>query len=180
MNSIIQATSLRINKPAIPAVEENKLRTEIRNYILFFIFALVISGVTAFPIETELAFIYNHISFFPLFLQEWISKVYFAVETTNEHYPFLSYGTDWLAFAHLVIATAFLGPLLNPVKNIWVIQWGMIACIGIFPLAFIAGPIRGIPFFHQLIDCSFGVFGFILLFICCKKIVMLEIIQQAK
>ena len=117
MNSIIQATSLRINKPAIPAVEENKLRTEIRNYILFFIFALVISGVTAFPIETELAFIYNHISFFPLFLQEWISKVYFAVETTNEHYPFLSYGTDWLAFAHLVIATAFLGPLLNPVKK---------------------------------------------------------------
>lgn len=154
--------------------EERKLMRTIRYYILFFIFALVLSGVTAFPIETELSIINNHITALPLVLQEWISKVYLAVKTTNEHYPFLSYGTDWLAFAHLVIATAFIGPLRDPVRNIWIIQWGMIACIGIFPLAFIAGPIRGIPFFHQLIDCSFGVFGFILIFICYKKIVRLE------
>jgi hypothetical protein len=40
---------------------------------------------------------------------------------------------------------------------------GMIACIAVFPLAFICGPIRGIPFFHQIIDISFGFFGFILL-----------------
>ena len=160
--------------------EERKLRKTIRYYIMFFIFALVISGVTAFPIETELAFIYKYITSFPVFLQEWLTNVYFAVKTTNEHYPFLSYGTDWLAFAHLVIATAFFGPLLDPVRNVWVIQWGMIACIGIFPLAFIAGPIRGIPFFHQLIDCSFGVFGFIMLFICCKKIVKLEKIQTLR
>lgn len=160
--------------------EETKLKRTIRYYILFFIFALVLSGVTAFPIETELSIINNHIKALPLVLQEWISKVYLAVKTTNEHYPFLSYGTDWLAFAHLVIATAFIGPLLDPVRNIWIIQWGMIACIGIFPLAFIAGHIRGIPFFHQLIDCSFGVVGFILLFICCKKIVRLEKIQKLR
>src|SRR5688572_16721300 len=180
MNSTIEKTGFQISKPVIPTLQEEKLKKTIRNYILFFIFALVISGVTAFPIETELAIINNHIKVLPLFLQDWISKVYLAVKTTNVNYPFLSYGTDWLAFAHLVIATAFIGPLLDPVKNIWIIQWGMIACIGIFPLAFIAGPIRGIPFFHQLIDCSFGVVGFILLFKCCKKIVQLEKIQQLR
>ena len=164
----------------MPTPEERKLEKSIRSYILFFIFALVISGVTAFPIETELSVISNYITVLPSFLQEWISKVYLAVKTTNKHYPFLSYGTDWLAFAHLVIATAFIGPFRDPVRNIWIIHWGMIACIGIFPLAFIAGPIRGIPFFHQLIDCSFGVVGFILLFICLKKIVRLEKIQMLR
>ena len=44
----------------------------------------------------------------------------------------------------------------------------------IFPLAFIAGPIRGITFYWQLIDCSFGVFGFALLHRCCKDILSLE------
>jgi hypothetical protein len=51
--------------------------------------------------------------------------VYDAVKTTNASYPYLAYGTDWLAFAHLVIAVAFIGPLMQPVKNVWVIQFGM-------------------------------------------------------
>lgn len=88
--------------------------------------------------------------------------------------PWLSYGTDWLAFAHLVIALVFVGPLRDPVKNIWVIHFGMIACIGVFPLAFIAGSIRGIPFFWQWVDCSFGVIGFVPLYLCHKYIGMLE------
>jgi hypothetical protein len=100
--------------------------------------------------------------------------VYIAVKTTNEHYSFLAYGTDWLAFAHLIIAVLFLGPLCNPVKNIWIIQWGMISCICVFPLALIAGHIRGIPLYWQLIDCSFGVVGFVLLYLCYRKIVKLE------
>jgi hypothetical protein len=29
-------------------------------------------------------------------------------------YPFLAYGTDWLAFAHIVIAVFFIGPLVKP------------------------------------------------------------------
>ncbi|SCF41963.1 hypothetical protein [Micromonospora mirobrigensis] len=32
------------------------------------------------------------------------------------------YGTDWLAFAHLVLAVAFWGPLRDPVRNVWVVQ----------------------------------------------------------
>jgi hypothetical protein len=157
---------------------EQKLKKRIRSLIILFIVALVLSGVTAFPIESELAIANAHISSFPGYLQDWISSVYLAVKSTNEHFPYLGYGTDWLAFAHIVIAVAFIGPLRDPVKNIWVIQFGMISCIMIFPLAFIAGPIRGIPFYWQLIDCSFGVLGFALLYLCYANILKLENIRQ--
>jgi hypothetical protein len=161
-------------------LEETTLRKQIRILIVLFIIGLVLSGATAFPIQTELAIVRAHISFLPNDVQDWINKVYQAVKSTNEQYPFLSYGTDWLAFAHLVIAVAFIGPLRDPVKNIWVIEFGMIASIMVFPLAFIAGPIREIPFYWQLIDCSFGVFSFGLLYYCYKTILKLEKAQQMK
>ena len=37
----------------------------------------------------------------------------------------------------------------------------MIACLAVIPLALICGPLRGIPWFWQPIDCSFGVLGII-------------------
>jgi len=134
----------------------------IKIYITIVIIGLAVSGITAFPIESELALlagpgngIMNH----------WLNTVYEAVKNTNQAYPWLSYGTDWLAFAHIMLALLFIGPLRDPVKNIWVIEFGMIACVAIFPLAFIAGGIRGIPVFWQLIDCSFGVIGIIPLYL---------------
>ena len=159
---------------------EIKLKRKIKNLILLFIIGLVLSGVTAFPIETELSLLHSNSTWMPGSLQNWISQVYFAVKDTNLRYPYLSYGTDWLAFAHLVIAVAFIGPLKDPIKNIWVIQFGMIACVMVFPLAFIAGPLRGIPFYWQLIDCSFGIFGLALLYWCYKNILKLESILSVK
>jgi hypothetical protein len=47
---------------------------------------------------------------------------------------------------------------------------GLVACAGVIPLALICGPIRGIPFYWRLIDCSFGIFGAIPLLICLKLI----------
>lgn len=84
-----------------------------------------------------------------------------GLDEADASYPFVLYGTDWLAFAHLVIAVAFYGPYRDPVRNIWVIEFGMIACAGIIPLALICGPIRDIPFWWTVIDMSFGVFGVI-------------------
>ncbi|MES2543813.1 MAG: hypothetical protein V4548_02930 [Bacteroidota bacterium] len=153
---------------------ETKLRNRIKRLIIFFIISLIFSGITAFPIETELEILNANIAGFPDYFQNWISQVYVAVKSTNENYPYLSYGTDWLAFAHIVIAVAFIGPLRDPLKNIWVIQFGMIACCMVFPLAFIAGNFRGIPLYWQLIDCSFGFFGFALLYLCYRNIVKLE------
>lgn len=68
----------------------------------------------------------------------WVDRVAAALADAGARYPFLAYGTDWLAFAHLIIAVVFLGPLIDPVRNIWVIQFGVIACAGIIPLALIA------------------------------------------
>jgi hypothetical protein len=161
-------------------MNENQLKKRIRIWLMLFIIGLALSGITAFPIETELAFLSRHSNAFPLAFSHWINTVYAAVKTTNTNYPYLRYGTDWLAFGHLVIAMAFFGPLKDPVKNIWVIQFGMIACIMVFPLAFIAGPIRGIPYYWRLIDCSFGFFGIIPLTICYVDARKLEKLQTCK
>ena len=153
---------------------QQQLKRQIRNLLTVFILFLALSGITAFPIETELDLVQSHMGFLPESMQAWLGGVYAAVRPTNAAYPYLAYGTDWLAFAHLVIATAFIGPLKDPVRNIWVLQFGMIACLMVFPLACIAGPVRGIPFFWQLIDCSFGLLGIIPLWICYRKIRKLE------
>jgi hypothetical protein len=134
--------------------------------IIFMVF-LLLSGLTAFPIETELYYLDQWTSN-EGFLGSWVSEVHTAVKGTNQTYPMLSYGTDWLAFAHIVIAIAFIGPLKDPVRNIWIYQFGMIACVLIFPVAFIMGAIRGIPFYWQLVDCSFGILGFMPLYLCYK------------
>jgi len=44
---------------------------------------------------------------------------------------------------------------------VWVIQFGMIACVLVIPAALIFDALRGLPFFWGLIDCSFGVIGII-------------------
>jgi hypothetical protein len=158
--------------------EINRLKRAIRYWIVIFIVGLLLSGITAFPLETELRWLNGNFDNKETGMGFWINKVYTALKETNEHYPFLAYGYDWLAFAHLVIAVAFIGPLRDPVRNIWVIQFGMIACCMIFPLALIAGPIRGIPFYWQLIDCSFGIIGFAVLALCYRKILMLQKLQS--
>jgi hypothetical protein len=127
----------------------------------------VLSGITAFPLVWELRLLNSWFgestaigSTFPG-LAHWLSYVREGVETADHGYPFIAYGTDWLAFAHLMIAVAFLGPIKDPAKNIWVVEFGMIACLAVIPLALICGSLRGIPPFWRLIDCSFGVFGLI-------------------
>lgn len=150
-----------------------QLTKEIRMLILFFIAALFISGLTAFPIETELQYA-NNLLQGSRRLAQWIGKCYFAIKQTNIQFPFLAYGTDWLAFSHIILAILFIGPLKDPVRNIWIIKFGFIACAGIIPLAIIAGHIREIPFFWQLIDMSFGIVGIIPLWLIYKRIHALE------
>lgn len=158
----------------------NHLR-RIRLCLSIFIAGLALSGVTAFPLQSELGWLVSVLNSGSLrsiaqatHLLPWIELVHQGVRDTNAHYPFLAYGTDWLAFAHLVIAIAFVGPLLDPVRNKWMITFGLIACAGVILLAMIAGAVRGIPFPWRLIDCSFGVCGSIPLLICRQSIRELE------
>lgn len=107
-------------------------------------------------------------------LAGWIGRVDEGLRVSYGLYPFLAYGTDWLAFAHLVIAVAFIGPLKDPVRNVWIIEFGIIACLAVFPLALIMGPLRGIPFLWQLIDCSFGLAGLLVLWPVRRMVGRLE------
>lgn len=157
-----------------------QLNKKIKVTLITFIVMLVLSGITAFPLAQELRFLLSVQDYFPPLVGKWLQTVAFAIFDTNTKYPFMSYGTDWLAFAHIVIAVAFIGPLRDPVRNIWVIQFGMIACVMIFPLAFICGAVRQIPFYWQLIDCSFGVLGFIPLYCCYHWIKQLELLSKNK
>lgn len=145
-------------------MSERRTLRGIRVSIVVLMVGLVVSGVTAFPLRLELALASDVLHGTPIatWLPDavgWVDRVVAALSDVDARYPFIAYGTDWLAFAHLVIAVVFIGPLVDPVRNIWVIQFGVIACIGVVPLALIAGGIRGIPLGWQLIDISFGVVG---------------------
>jgi hypothetical protein len=163
------------------ATEKAALLRRIRVWVAVFIVGLVLSGVTAFPLERETALLnrlFGVSAARPMgpepSLHTWLRRVHEGIAATNRAYPFMAYGTDWLAFAHMAIAVAFLGPLRDPVRNRWVLVFGVIACVGVVPLAFIAGPIRGIPFYWRLIDSSFGLFGAIPLLICLRYVDRLE------
>jgi hypothetical protein len=150
-----------------------KLHKQIKGWIIFFMSVLIISGLTAIPVRSEINFLYR-ISGDIGFVQSWMERLQEGINETADQYPFLFYGFDWLAFAHFVLAILFLGPLRDPVRNKWVIEFGMIACLLIIPFALVAGHFRGIPFWWRLLDCSFGIAGLIPLIICYRKIYKLE------
>ena len=156
-----------------------KLLIQARILIIIFIIALLISGLTAIPLVWEVNILRNLFgtgtwlaSFMP-FLSEWIERVHAGIIETAASHPFMLYGTDWIAFAHIVIAIAFIGPLRDPVRNIWVIEFGMVACILIIPWGIIFGIVRDIPSFWSLVDFSFGIFGFIPLWFVRKLIIQM-------
>ena len=105
----------------------SKLFIQIRVLTVFFIIVLVISGITAFPVYSELKWITDSQIFSEdSVLQQWLIKVWTGVENTQKEYPFIFYGFDWLAFAHLIIAVLFIGVYQHPVRNRWIIQWAII------------------------------------------------------
>lgn len=140
-----------------------------------FMAGLIASGVTAFPLLHELELLGRMLGI-PADaapsalsgLQFWIATVRDGLRAVHASYPWLAYGTDWLAFSHIIIALFFIGPWRDPIGNAWVLRVGLVACAAVIPLALICGPIRGIPFYWQLIDCSFGVFGALPLIYCLR------------
>jgi len=155
----------------------------IRVWLAIVILGLFVSGVTAFPLQHELDLVVRIAAHFHLadrapVLNDWFLRVDHALADTNARYPFLAYGTDWLAFAHIVIAVAFIGPWFDPLRNKWIVTWGLINSVGIFFLALIAGPVRGIPLYWSVIDCSFGVVCGAILLIVRSKIRLLEQLAQ--
>ena len=150
-----------------------RTQKQIRNRLYFFMAALFVSGLTAMPVQREINFLYKWTEDIH-FIQPWMQQLHEGINTTAANYPFLFYGYDWLAFAHFMLAIVFIGPIKDPGKNIWVIQFGIIACVLIIPFTQVAGSLRGIPFWWRMVDCSFGVIGIFPLMICYRKIKQLE------
>jgi hypothetical protein len=155
-------------------MDDSKRLKRIRILLLGFIIGLALSGITAFPLTWELKILVDNFGQGDSGTAIWLRKVQEGLVSNDAQYPFIAYGTDWLAFGHLVIATAFIGPYKDPVRNKWIIDWGLIACAAVPFLALIAGPIRGIPMTWRLIDCSFGLVGAIPLLVIRKDIQILE------
>jgi len=154
---------------------EPQLRRRIKWLTWFFIFGLAISGATAMPLIAELDLLAKWLGLADKTsatatgeLARWLLSVREALHETGAKHPFLFYGTDWLAFGHFVIAIAFLGALRDPVRNRWLFDFGLIACVLVVPFALVFGGLRGVPVWWRLIDCSFGVIGFVTLWLCRK------------
>ena len=152
---------------------EKILRQRIKWLTWVFIIGLVVAGATAIPLEWEMNVAVKILGVadkssadVPAGFTHWILSVREALRDTNAKYPFMAYGTDWLAFGHFAIAVVFIGALRDPVRNVWLFTFGMIACAMIIPYAFVFGGMRGIPIGWRLIDCSFGVFGMIPVWLC--------------
>ena len=153
----------------------------IRVWMVVFVVGLVLSGVTAFPLVAEVDFLARLIGAegipggYPYGgILWWIATVREGLHAADTQYPFLFYGTDWLAFGHLVIALFFLGPLRDPIRNVFILRVGVAACVLVWPLAVICGPLRGIPWYWRLIDCAFGILGLIPLLLCLRDVKRLE------
>ncbi len=161
---------------------EAQLRLRIKTLTWLFIIGLVLSGATAIPLNWELDLLVKWFGYEGQTSAtansdpaRWLLTAREALQVVNARHPLLFYGTDWLAFGHFVIALAFVGALRDPVRNRWLFDFGLIACVLVIPYALVFGAVRGIPFWWRLIDCSFGVFGFLPLWFCRKWARVLEL-----
>ena len=140
----------------------------------------MISGLTAVPLVRLTGLLQVWTRPFGGPLHQWASQAADAVAHVDSTYPILFYGTDWLAFAHVVIGLSFIGPWRDPVRNRWVVEWGLWCCGLVVLLAFAWAPVRDIPFFWSCVDASFGVFGAVPLWLVLKRIQKLEMEQQVQ
>jgi len=152
----------------VSADEQRCLLRRIRRLVGLFIAALVLSGATAIPLESEVMWLADVTGAHRLMDSSaapapewavWLCRVEAALHEINLKHPFISYGGDWLAFGHFMIAIAFIGAWRDPVRNRWLFDFGLIACALVVPYALTFGALRGVPCWWRLIDCSFGILG---------------------
>lgn len=122
-------------------------------------FGLLVSGVTVWPAIPELKAAVRIVwgDGAPSgVLHAFVLKALAGLESVNANYPFMLYAHDWLAFAHIVLAILFSGAIRDPVRNVWIVQCGLIMCALVPVLAMICIPIRGLPLCWFWIDFAFA------------------------
>ena len=164
-----------------------RLRSRLRGWTLFFILGLVVSGATAIPIATQtraaerlLGHDFRAGGTVPEGAATWLRAVRDAVEGTAGNAPLMFYGTDWLAFGHFAIAVAFIGALKDPARNRWLYMFGMMVCAAVPFWALAFGHLRGIPLWWRAIDASFGIVGFLPMWLCHRWSGELEELERSQ
>jgi hypothetical protein len=122
-------------------------------------FGLFVSGVTVWPaiweLKTGVHLIWGDSA--PTgTVHRFVVQAIDGLVSTKANYPFLLYAHDWLAFAHVMLAILFAGAIRDPVRNIWIIQCGLIMCALVPVLAAICIPARGLPMCWFFIDAAFA------------------------
>ena len=112
-------------------MNEQQILFRYRAAMLVFMVGLVVSGLTAFPLLREVEALTRWLGIAPgadthalAGWRWWLAFVRQGLRDTYAAYPFMAYGTDWLAFAHLVIAVYFIGPLVRPRGGRWILISG--------------------------------------------------------
>jgi hypothetical protein len=149
-----------------------------RSMIGLFIAGLVLSGLTAMPVQTQLDW---GVRFFDRSggVGGWLWRVRDAVEQINRDAPFIFYGYDWLAFGHIAIAIAVVQAYRDPVKHRWLLDYGLLLCGLVVVWAVSVAPFRGIPWGWVAFDCSFGLIGAIPLLLARRAVTSRPVSEDA-
>ena len=138
---------------------------------------LLISGLTCYFLEWEVKALTDVVwggsaDRIPFMDEEYklLLRVDEGLKVIKREYPEFMLGTDWLGFAHVILAILFLGAIRDPVRNILIIQFGIISAILVIPAAWLFGYLRGLPTIHYFIDASFGIGALIPLYISYRII----------
>ncbi len=123
------------------------------------VFGLVVSGVTVWPaipeLKTAVRIVWGDGE--PAgALHGFILRTIEGIQSVEANYPFMLYAHDWLAFAHIALAILFAGAISDPVRNVWIVQCGLIMCALVPVLAGICIPIRGLPLVWFWVDFAFA------------------------
>ncbi len=102
-------------------------------------------------------------------LVAWVEGV-LAQLTGAAQQTLLNYTLDWLSLAQVAVALVFIGPWRAPVRNAWVVDWGLISCGLIVVAAPLAVLWRGIPVAWAVVDVLLGVGGFAGLWLCRRDL----------
>ena len=145
------------------------------------VFGLLVSGITVWPAVPELKMAVQLVwgDAAPSgTLHGFVLQAIVGLEVMQKDYPFMLYAHDWLAFAHIVLAILFAGAIRDPIRNVWIVQCGLIMCALIPVLAGICIPLRGIPWIWFCFDFAFAPAAALPLWIALRDIRRAEAITQ--
>ncbi len=149
------------------------LRRRVRWLTVVIVLGLLVAGVTAVPLQAELDWLVGLAKRWqeaggaiPADAVTYLAKVRDGVASAYGAYPFLAYGTDWLAFAHIALAMIFWGAWKDPVGRRWLFSTGIVICWSLMAWALALGALRGIPLAWRFMDCGFGAVALVPLWLC--------------